>query len=97
MHKFFCKQNPQSSNIKPKPSIQRISLSKESIRRLESLASSSENIPSRIDRLIKNMTGYCCLCPHMATHIAKYKIENVILIEKYCDVCIIKITQIDEK
>jgi hypothetical protein len=69
-----------------------MNVSAESIQRLGSLTSSSKNIPSRTDKLIKNMTGYCRLCPNIATHIAKYKIENAILIEKYCDACIIKIT-----
>lgn len=92
MHKFFYKYNPQYRNIKPKPSIHRINVSPESIQRLVSLTSSSKNIPSKTDRLIKNMTGYCCLCPNIAEHIAKYKIENAILIERYCDACINKIT-----
>lgn len=74
-----------------------MNVSAESIQRLESLTSSPKNIPYRTDKLIKNMTGYCCLCPNIATHIAKYKIESAILIEKYSDACIIKITKVYEK
>ena len=74
--------------------IERINLSEESAIKLETLTSSHYGYSHRADRIIKSLSGYCCLCPNVATHIVKYKLEDAILIEKYCHECVIKIKKL---
>jgi hypothetical protein len=79
------KLNPEP---KPKPTIQPMDITSESLEKLEKIMSSPRISPYKKDKLIKTITGYCCTCGYVATKIATYKMNDVTLIEKYCDTCL---------
>jgi hypothetical protein len=90
MHKFIYDINEQKLNpeAKPKPTIQPMDITSESLQRLEKIMSSRRISPYKKDKLIKAITGYCCTCGCVATKMATYKMNDATLIEKYCDTCL---------
>jgi hypothetical protein len=90
MHKFNYDINEEklTPEAKPKPTIQPIDITSESLQRLEKIMSSPKISPDKKDKLIKAITGYCCTCGCVATKIATYKMNDATLIEKYCDACL---------
>ena len=92
MHKFFYDNNEKklTPEPKPKPTIQRMDITSESLEKLDRIMSSPKISPDKKDKLIKAITGYCCTCGSIATKIATYKMNNATLIEKYCDTCLAK-------
>jgi hypothetical protein len=92
MHKFFHVTHPPKRYIKPKPTIEQITIATESSRVLDGAEPLSKINPNGVRKQIKNRAAYCCISRNFATYVAKYKFENAVLIEKYCETCIIKIT-----
>jgi hypothetical protein len=92
MHKSFYHNNEEklTPEPKPKPIIQPMDLSSESLEKLNRIMSSARISPDKKDKLIKAITGYCCSCGSTATKIATYKMNDATLIEKYCDTCLAK-------
>ena len=86
-HKFFYRK-PADKKIKPKPTIQRINMTPESS---ETPILTSSKISHGRKKPAASMPGYCCICGNTATHIAKYIMTDATLIERYCDVCVVKI------
>ena len=91
MHKFFNVSHPTKRYIKPKPSIEKITLASESSLPLDIMQSMTNIHQSKVQKQKKKVSYCCCIFGKISTYIAKYKLENVALIEKYCDVCIVKI------
>jgi hypothetical protein len=92
MHKFFYDNNEEKlkPEPKPKPIIQPMDITSESLEKLDRIMSSAKISPDKKDKLIKAITGYCCTCGSIATKIATYKMNDATLIEKYCDTCLAK-------
>jgi hypothetical protein len=90
MHKFIYDINEEKLNpeSKPKPTIQPMDITSESLQRLEKIMSSPRISPFKKDKLIKAITGSCCTCGCVATKMATYKMNGATLIEKYCDACL---------
>jgi hypothetical protein len=90
MHKFIYDINEEKLNpeAKPKPTIQPVYITSESLQRLEKIMSSPRISPDKKDKLIKAITGYCSMCGDIATQIASYNMEGATLVEKYCDTCL---------
>ncbi len=90
MHRSIYDINDEKLNpeAKPKPTIQPIDITSESLQRLEKIMSSPRISPFKKDKLIKAITGSCCTCGCVATKMATYKMNDATLIEKYCDTCL---------
>ena len=90
MHKFIYDINEEKlyPDTKPKPTIQSMNITSDSLQRLEKIMSSPRISPFKKDKLIKAITGSCCTCGCVATKMATYKMNGATLIEKYCDACL---------
>ena len=90
MHRSIYDINEEKLNpkAKPKPTIQPMDITSESLQRLEKIMSSPRISPFKKDKLIKAITGSCCTCGCVATKMATYKMNGATLIEKYCDACL---------
>ena len=90
MPKFICDINEEKLNpeAKPKPTIQPMDITSESLQRIEKIMSSPRISPDKKDKLIKAITGSCCTCGCVPTKMATYKMNDATLIEKYCDTCL---------
>ena len=92
MHNFYFHNNEEklTPESKPKPIIQPIDITSESLKKLDRIMSSTKISSDKKDKLIKAITGSCCTCGSLATKIATYEMNDATLIEKYCDTCLAK-------
>ena len=94
MHRSIYDINEEKLNpkAKPKPTIQPVYITSESLQRLEKIISSHRISPYKKDKLIKAITGFCSTCGEIATQIASYNMDGATLVEKYCDACLARET-----
>jgi len=75
---------------KPKPIIERIQIDKDKLQFLKDLIANPKISPFDKNKIIKKITGLCAICGSYATQIVTYKLDDISLIERYCDTCISK-------
>jgi len=79
------------NNKRPKPTIEPIVIPKEKLEKLQELLNSGRSSCAK-DAAIRDMNcGKCCSCAKLPTKIVKYKLEDITLVERYCDECFKKI------
>lgn len=83
---------------KQNPTIENIVISEEKLAEYNSKLKPNPKSEIQLSRegqlsLIKLYFGICCVCAMRATKKLRYNNKNAIIIEKYCDKCLEKVTQ----
>lgn len=68
--------------------VNKINISEDKIKKLNSILDSKKFAPFHKEKVIKEITGRCCVCGNVAIFEVAYPLEGATRIERYCEKCV---------
>jgi hypothetical protein len=78
---------PQSNNLKH-ATIEPLIIPQEKLDELKTVLANPKLADVRKSFMMSRISGHCLVCGNLPSHIAKYRMNGITKIEKYCNECL---------
>jgi hypothetical protein len=82
---------PPFRNTLKNATIEPLNLPQEKLDELKAVSADPRSPELRKSIMLRQISGSCLVCGKLPSHIAKYRLFGVTVIEKYCDQCLARI------